>query len=72
MNLPMRQESLQQCTMDAPLTNSIPSHLNVPKKQCKRVSNTNCEDQENHHLRLTTPTAQQGQQAMPAIDIKQQ
>ncbi len=32
MNLPMRQESLQEHTKDAPLKNGTPSHLNVPRK----------------------------------------
>jgi hypothetical protein len=60
MNLPMRRASLQQRTRDAPLTNGTPSHLNVPRKQCNKVSSTNCENQDNQHLQPTTPTTQQG------------
>jgi hypothetical protein len=47
MKLPMRHEALQQHTKGAPLTNCIPTHLNVPEKWHNKVLAANCEDQEN-------------------------
>jgi hypothetical protein len=43
----MEHEAFQQHTKGAPLTNSTPTHFNVPKKWQNKVLGTNCEDQKN-------------------------
>jgi 3,4-dihydroxy-2-butanone 4-phosphate synthase len=72
MNMPMQQKALQQRTKGAPLIESTPTHLNVPRKRCNGLLGTNCENQENQQFQLSTLTTQQGQQAISTTYMMQQ